>query len=271
MTNETQTQIKIFNNDTFGQLRVILINDEPMFLGKEVALLLGYNDTDQSLRKNVDDEDKIKAPVPTTGGSQVAVLINESGLYSLILRSKLDSAKPFKRWVTSDVLPSIRKTGKFEIIKKSTLEVAASMTADQLEVLLIETKAKEKAQKELELAKPKIEFFNNINSSITTWLVRDFAKMIGIKEKSFREWLRTEGYITKGNQPTSLSVQSGFLAVKLGSFVNNSGDSIATQTTIITSRGVTHFANKLARSGVIDKQSLEQLQEKMIAFAKNIK
>ena len=254
-------KLQIFKNSEFGEVRTVIIENEPWFVAKDVADALQYSETNAMTRR-LDDEDVISAKL--TDMNMRSTLINESGLYSLILRSKLDSAKPFKRWVTSDVLPSIRKTGKFEIIKKSTLEVAASMTADQLEVLLIETKAKEKAQKELELAKPKIEFFNNINSSITTWLVRDFAKMIGIKEKSFREWLRTEGYITKGNQPTSLSVQSGFLAVKLGSFVNNSGDSIATQTTIITSRGVTHFANKLARSGVIDKQSLEQLQQKMI-------
>ena len=234
-------KLQIFKNSEFGEVRTVIIENEPWFVAKDVADALQYSETNAMTRR-LDDEDVISAKL--TDMNMRSTLINESGLYSLILRSKLDSAKPFKRWVTSDVLPSIRKTGKFEIIKKSTLEVAASMTADQLEVLLIETKAKEKAQKELELAKPKIEFFNNINSSITTWLVRDFAKMIGIKEKSFREWLRTEGYITKGNQPTSLSVQSGFLAVKLGSFVNNSGDSIATQTTIITSRGVTNFANK---------------------------
>ena len=268
MTNETQ--IQIFNNDTFGQLEVVVLEDKPMFIAKQIATILNYSATG-ALNKIIDEEDKFKHTIQNGINYVNQSLITEAGLYQAIFGSTKPEAKQFKRWVTSEVLPSIRKTGKFEIIKKSTLEVAASMTADQLEVLLIETKAKEKAQKELELAKPKIEFFNNINSSITTWLVRDFAKMIGIKEKSFREWLRTEGYITKGNQPTSLSVQSGFLAVKLGSFVNNSGDSIATQTTIITSRGVTHFANKLARSGVIDKQSLEQLQEKMIAFAKNIK
>ena len=268
MTNETQ--IQIFNNDTFGQLEVVVLEDKPMFIAKQIATILNYSATG-ALNKIIDEEDKFKHTIQNGINYVNQSLITESGLYQAIFSSTKPEAKQFKRWVTSEVLPSIRKTGKFEIIKKSTLEVAASMTADQLEVLLIETKAKEKAQKELELAKPKIEFFNNINSSITTWLVRDFAKMIGIKEKSFREWLRTEGYITKGNQPTSLSVQSGFLAVKLGSFVNNSGDSIATQTTIITSRGVTHFANKLARSGVIDKQSMEQLQEKMIAFAKNVK
>ena len=83
MTNETQTQIQIFNNDTFGQLRVILFNGEPMFIGKEVALLLGYNDTDQSLRKNVDDEDKVKLKLPTKGGMQNHICINERGLRCL--------------------------------------------------------------------------------------------------------------------------------------------------------------------------------------------
>lgn len=106
-------EIQIFNNPTFGEVRTVSINDEPWFVGKDVAQALGYSDTAQAIRKHVDAEDKGVVEMTTPGGIQPTTAINESGLYSLILSSKLPSAKEFKRWVTSEVLPSIRKTGSY--------------------------------------------------------------------------------------------------------------------------------------------------------------
>lgn len=106
-------EIQIFNNPTFGEVRTVAINDEPWFVGKDVAQALGYSDTAQAIRKHVDAEDKGVVEMTTPGGIQPTTAINESGLYSLILSSKLPSAKEFKRWVTSEVLPSIRKTGSY--------------------------------------------------------------------------------------------------------------------------------------------------------------
>ena len=107
------SDIKIFNNQEFGQVRVLEINGEPYFVGKDVAEKLGYKNISDSLKKHVDDEDKGVAKCDTLGGIQEMTVINESGLYSLILSSKLPTAKKFKRWVTSEVLPSIRKTGSY--------------------------------------------------------------------------------------------------------------------------------------------------------------
>lgn len=109
--NEMQT----FNNDEFGTIRSLIIDGEPWFVGKDIAKVLGYSDTDQALRKHVDGEDKLTRRFDGSGQSRNMTIINESGLYSLILSSKLPSAKKFKRWVTSEVLPAIHKTGTYTI------------------------------------------------------------------------------------------------------------------------------------------------------------
>lgn len=108
-----QNEIKIFNNPEFGEIRTVMIEGEPWFVGKDVCRALGYADTYSGVRKNVDAEDKRGCPVGSTSGTQETTVINESGLYSLIFGSKLENAKKFKKWVTSEVLPSIRKTGAY--------------------------------------------------------------------------------------------------------------------------------------------------------------
>lgn len=111
-------EIQIFNNPEFGQMRTLTIDGEPWFVGKDVAQVLGYNNTRDALSRHIDTEDKRVSGITTPSGEQEMTIINESGLYSLILSSKLPGAKKFKRWVTSEVLPSIRKTGSFIGISK---------------------------------------------------------------------------------------------------------------------------------------------------------
>ena len=108
-------QLKIFENEEFGQVRTINIDGEPWFVGKDVAKILGYKDTSDAMRRHVDDEDKLTRCFTDSGQKRGLYIINESGLYSVILSSKLPSAKRFKRWVTSEVLPVIRKTGSYEM------------------------------------------------------------------------------------------------------------------------------------------------------------
>lgn len=105
--------IQVFNNEELGCIRTVIINDQPWFVGKDIAVALGYSNTRDALAKRVDAEDKGVAKRDTLGGTQELAVINESGLYSLILSSKLPSAKKFKHWVTSEVLPCIRKTGHY--------------------------------------------------------------------------------------------------------------------------------------------------------------
>lgn len=108
-------QIRIFDNPEFGEIRTVMIDGEPWFCGRDVATALGYAKPQNAIRDNVDKEDALKQGTPTAGGIQDLLYINESGLYSLIFGSKLDSAKKFKRWVTSEVLPALRKTGSYRV------------------------------------------------------------------------------------------------------------------------------------------------------------
>ena len=124
-------QLQIFENDEFGQVRGILINDEPYFVGKDVAEILGYSNTPKAIRDHVDDEDKLTERIVLSGQNREVIVINESGLYSLILSSKLPNAKKFKRWVTSEVLPHIRKTGSYQIPKMSKELEAILMIDDK--------------------------------------------------------------------------------------------------------------------------------------------
>lgn len=108
-----QNELKIFENEEFGEVRSLMIDNEPWFVGRDVTEALGYKNANDALNKRIDEDDKGVASCDTLGGAQEMVIINESGLYSLIFSSKLESAKKFKHWVTSEVLPSIRKTGSF--------------------------------------------------------------------------------------------------------------------------------------------------------------
>lgn len=115
-------KLEIFKNQDFGEIRAISINDEPYFVGKDVAMILGYSRPDHAVNHHVDDEDKLMYQIDTSGQNRQMLIINESGLYSLILSSKLPNAKKFKRWVTSEVLPEIRKNGSYTKAPKSFKE-----------------------------------------------------------------------------------------------------------------------------------------------------
>lgn len=121
--------IQVFNNPEFGEIRTIEQNGEPWFVGKDVATALGYVDTFGALKKHVDEEDKLVCQIDSAGQKRDATLINESGLYSLTMNSKLASAKKFKRWVTSEVLPTLRKTGSY-MMPKMTKEMQAIFLLD---------------------------------------------------------------------------------------------------------------------------------------------
>lgn len=111
--------LQIFNSSEFGQVRIVQQNGEPWFIGKDVAEILGYSNTPKAIRDHVDDEDKLTERIVLSGQNREVAIINESGLYSLILSSKMPKAKEFKRWVTSEVIPAIRKTGKYEAMAQA--------------------------------------------------------------------------------------------------------------------------------------------------------
>lgn len=135
-------EIQIFNNPEFGEIRTLDVNNEPWFVGKDVADILKYADPQKAVKMHVDDDDKLTRQIVVSGQNRNVTIINESGLYSLILSSKLPSAKRFKHWVTSEVLPSIRKTGNYtakpvDELKAKRLEIMErNTTARQAKVML---------------------------------------------------------------------------------------------------------------------------------------
>lgn len=136
-------EIQVFNNPDFGEVRTTVIDREPWFVGKDVAVALGYGDTAQAVRKHVDAEDKGVVEMTTPGGKQNLTIINESGLYSLVLSSKLPAAKKFKRWVTAEVLPSIRKTGSYAVkpmteYQRTVIEAQKKRASIQTAKILLE-------------------------------------------------------------------------------------------------------------------------------------
>ena len=116
------SNLQIFDNPEFGSIRTVTIDGEPWFVGKDVALALQYKEPQKAVRTHVDEEDRGVSEMDTPGGRQALAIINESGLYSLIFGSKLESAKRFKHWVTSEVLPALRKTGHYEMPGRSAYE-----------------------------------------------------------------------------------------------------------------------------------------------------
>lgn len=166
-----ESKITIFENNEFGKVRTTFINEEPWFVGKDVAEILGYKDTSDALKKHVDVEDKLTRRFADSGQNREMYIINESGLYSLTLSSKLPSAKKFRRWVTSEVLPSIRKYGSFFVDIPKTLPECLVAYANEI-------KAHEEMKRELAIAKPKAEFYDAVANTESLLSVGDTAKLL---------------------------------------------------------------------------------------------
>ncbi len=234
-------------------VRTLVIDDEPYFVGKDVAEILGYVKPRNAISVHVDDEDKKDAPIQgTLGGIQTMTMINESGLYSLILSSKLPTAKKFKRWVTSEVLPTIRKHGAYMTEQKIE---EALLNPDTLITLAKQLKAEKEqrllAQKQVEEMTPKAVFHDAVANAENTMLVRDVAHFlrqngVDIGGTRFFVWLRLNGFLTKNNQPTQLSLERGYFQVKETVVHTNHGFQTKT-TPKITGRGQTFFLKKMLK------------------------
>lgn len=191
-------ELKIFSNPDFGEVRTLSIDGEPWFVGKDVADILGYTNPRDALAKHVDDEDKNTVAIcDGTPGNPNTTVISESGLYSLVLSSKLPTAKKFKRWVTSEVLPAIRKHGGY-------IAGQEAMTAEELmaKALLVAQKtiadrdARISAlQVEVAVAQPKAAYFDELVDRNLLTGIRETAKELGIKQKVFVDFLLNKKYL----------------------------------------------------------------------------
>ena len=246
--------IQVFNNPEFGEIRTVEINNEPWFVGKDIAVALGYKDTVNAIKAHVDDEDKAGWQITTQFGTKETTVISESGLYALVLSSKLPTAKKFKRWVTSEVLPSIRKHGAY--MTPETLEKMV-LTPDFGIRLLTELKAEQDKRKALEATgeeqKPHVLFSNAVSASKTTILIGALAKLlkqngINIGQNRLFEWLRQNGFLIKHgdnrNMPTQKAMEMGLFEVKESCHLNSNGCNVITKTTVVTGKGQCYFINR---------------------------
>lgn len=247
--------LKIFENKEFGKIRTVSIDDQAWFVGKDIATALGYKDSSDALKKHVEFDDKLTRRFADSGQNREMYVINESGLYSLILGSKLESAKRFKRWVTSEVLPSIRKHGGY-ISGQDTLSDDELMArALQVAQRKIEERDKviEQQNRKIELDKPKTIFADAVKASETSILVWDLAKILsqnGVKigQNRLFEWLRENGYLIKygnsKNMPTQRSMEMGLFEIKENTHQNPDGSIRITRTPKVTGKGQIYFINK---------------------------
>lgn len=266
------TEMKLFENSQFGKLRVVEQNREMWFVGKDVAEALGYERTADAIRVHVDEDDKGVGELPTPGGRQQVVLINESGLYSLVLSSKLESAKAFKRWVTSEVLPSIRRHGGYLTPEKVEEALTDPDTIIRLATNLKEERAKRKELEALrEAERPKVLFADSVSASETDILVGDLAKIlkqngIDIGQNRLFEFLRREGYLCRKqgdmwNMPTQTAMNIGLFKIMETTFIRN-GKTFVTKTVKVTGRGQVYFVNLFLRRAKeeAEKAAAAQLQ-----------
>lgn len=240
-------ELQLFNFEN-NQVRTLLINDEPWFVGKDVAQILGYSNPRDALSKHVDDEDKNSVAIRDGNkGNPNQTVINESGVYALVFSSKLPSAIRFKRWVTSEVLPQIRKTGSYASPQLTGEELMAKALIEANSVLA-------RQSKQLEEQKPKVLFADSVIASKGSILIRELAKLIkqngyDIGEKKLYRWLREKGYICKNStEPTQMAMNLGLFEIVVRTIERGDAPPKATRTTKVTGKGQVYFINKLCNS-----------------------
>ena len=249
------TDLQIFKNPEFGEIRTIEKDGEPWFVGKDVAAALGYERPTKAILDHVDDEDKDEVPIQDSiGRSQNTPIINESGLYSLVLSSKLPGAKQFKRWITSEVIPSIRKHGAYMtpdkleevLLKPDTLiQLAQNLKAEQEKRRALEVKMEEQ--------KPKVLFAESVEVAKTSILIGELAKLlkqngINIGQNRLFQWLRQNGYLIRRqgsdyNMPTQRAMEMGLFEVKETTITHSDGHIHVSKTSKVTGKGQVYFVN----------------------------
>lgn len=227
-------ELQIFRNEEFGSIRTIVINNEPWFVGKDVALILGYSNPQKAIRDHVDEEDRTMNETFTVNGTS-PTLVNESGIYSLIIQSKLPNAKKFKHWVTSEVLPSIRHNGGYIMNQEQ-------MTPEQIvaNALIVANNIIEQKNRQIEEMKPKADFFDAVADSKTAISMNDVAKVLAIKgygRNKIFEFLRNEKILDRNNIPYQRYVDAGWFRVVEQKY-NRGSEVVITKRTLVYQKGV---------------------------------
>jgi anti-repressor protein len=246
-------EVQLFNFENH-EVRSLLLNNEPWFVGKDVAEVLGYKNTKDALVKHVDSEDKeiLKSQnatfenIPNRG----ITVVNESGLYSLILSSKLPSAKKFKRWVTSEVLPALRKTGQYQVKELSGSELMARALIEAQNVLAAK-------DKQIEEMKPKALFADAVSASKGSISVGSLAKLlaqngIAIGQNRLFAWLRDNNFLIKDGKSKNVATQryidQGLFELKANVTFENGETKTHKPTTMVTGKGQRYFIDLFLNS-----------------------
>lgn len=237
--------IKIFENKEFGKVRTVEANNKTWFVGKDIANILGYQNGSRDINRHVDEDDRGSTEmVSPQGTAQKTTIINESGLYSLIIGSKLPSAKKFKRWITSEVLPTIRKTGGYvnnaDVFVSTYLPFADENTKNLFR-LQLNTIAQ--LNNKIEEQKPKVEFADNVSKTDKLISMRDMAKLIQdetgnkkIGQNRLFAFLRGKKILMADNIPYQRYIEYGWFKVIESAYVSN-GETQISLTTKVTGKG----------------------------------
>lgn len=250
-------QLQVFNNTEFGQVRTMMISGSPWFVAKDVCECLGITKHRDAVSR-LDGDERGSVEVDTLGGTQQMAAVNEYGLYSLVLSSRKPSAKAFKRWITHEVIPAIRKHGAY--MTGETLEQALT-SPDFLIRLATELKTEQEARRlaeaQIEADKPKVLFADSVAASHGSILVGELAKLlnqngIDIGQNRLFNWLRENGYLicrkgTDYNMPTQRSMEMQLFSIKETAITHSDGHVSISKTVKVTGKGQLYFVNKFLK------------------------
>lgn len=252
------SELQVFNNAEFGSVRSLMVNGEPYFVGKDVAEILGYSNPQKALRDHVDEEDRTVNESFTVNGT-MGMLINESGLYSLILSSKLPSAKRFKRWVTSEVLPAIRKHGVFvmdDIVNNTDalIEALQVFKAERLQRMALEEENAVQKQQLVEM-KPKASYYDVVLNSPDLVSITEIAKDYGWSAQKMNEYLHVHGIQFKQGGRIWILYQKyaemGLTSTKTHTYPDNNGTIHTKVHTYWTQKGRLFIYDLLKGKGIL--------------------
>jgi len=246
-------EVVIFNNPEFGSVRTLCINGEPWLVGKDVAKILGYNEPHKAIARHVDKDDGMKHPaIDSIGRTQQVTVINESGFYSLVLSSKLPIARKFKRWVTSEVLPMIRKTGGYVANEDMFVETYLPFADEQIKQLFrIQCRVINQLNERIRQDASKVKFADHVSDSTNLIDVNKMAKLcadhgIRIGRNRLFSWLRSRRILMSGNIPYQEYIENGYFRVK-ETVVECDGQRRTYQQTFVTGKGQQYILSRLMR------------------------
>lgn len=248
----------VFNNPEFGSVRTVCIDGEPWLVGKDVAEILGYSNPRKALIDHVDADDKGVTKCDTLGGAQNLTVINESGFYSLVLSSKLPTAKKFKRWVTAEILPTIRKTGGYVANEDVFVETYLPFADEPIKQLFrIQCRVINQLNERIRKDEPKVKFADHVGDSTNVIDVNRMAKLcadhgICIGRNRLFAWMRSRGILMGGNIPYQEYIENGYFRVKESVYETN-GQTRTYQQTFVTGKGQQYILSRLMKEygGVI--------------------